>query len=118
MASMILWSTAGWILGLLCITFLADLGDMDPPRIWASKLSCELSGPTNCWFSWLVRAGYFSHIICARSSLVVSGGANNIPNSLLCLMEKLPSTRFGRGEGNGCLLLSLSYSFYSLGYAI
>src|SRR5258708_1668659 len=112
MASMIPRSTAGWILGLPCITFLADLGDMDPPRIWASKLSCELSGPTNCWISWLVRAGYFSHIICARSSLVGSGGANNIPNSLLWLMEKPPSDMFGRGKGSGCLLLCISYSFY------
>ncbi len=83
MLSMIPRSTAGWMLGSPCITFLADLGDMDPPRIWASRLSCELSGPTNHWISWSVRAGYFSHMVCIRSSLVGSGGTKDIPDSLL-----------------------------------
>ncbi len=89
MASMMPLSTTRWILGLLCMTFLANLGEIDPPHIWANRLSWEASGPTNHWISWSVRAGYFSHMVWTHSSLVGSGGMNNIPDLLLWLIEKL-----------------------------
>src|SRR5258708_8909221 len=87
-------STAGWIPGSRCITFLAARGEMDPPDIWASRLSWAESGPTNHCISWSVRVGYFLRIVWTCSSLVGSGGMNDTPNSLLWLIEKLPSDMF------------------------
>src|SRR5229473_1912516 len=112
MALMMPRSTTGWIPGSPCMTFRVDLGDIDPPRIWASRLSWELSGPTRRWISWSVRAGYFSHIVCTRSSLVGSGGTNDIPDSLLWLIEKPPSDMIDEWRGSGCLSLNVSLPFY------
>ncbi len=105
-------STAGWIPGLPCMTFRVDLGDIDPPRIWANRLSWELSGPTSHWISWSVRVGYFSRIVCTHSSLVGSGGTNDIPNSLLRLIEKPLSDMIDEWRGSGCSSLDISSPFY------
>ena len=92
--------------------FRADLGDIDPPRIWANRLSWELSGPTSRWISWSVRAGYLSHIVCTRSSLVGSGGMNDTPDSLLWLIEKPPSDMIGEWRGSGYFSFNVSSPFY------
>src|SRR5258708_10232516 len=118
MASMMPWSTAGWIPRSPCMTFRADLGDINPPHIWANKLSWELSGPTSRWISCSVRAGYFSHIVCTHSSLVGSGGTNDIPDSLLWLIEKPPSDMIDEWRGSGCLSLDVPSPFYCGGDAV
>src|SRR5258708_22616547 len=112
MALMMPRSTTGWTPRSPCITFWADLGDINPPHIWASRLSWELSGPTSHWISWLVRAEYFSRIVCICSSLVGSGGMNNIPNSLLWLIEKPPSDMIDEWRGSGYFSLDVSSPFY------
>ncbi len=64
------------------------------------------------WISWSVRAEYFSRIVCIHSSLVGSGGTNDIPDSLLWLIEKPPSDMIGEWRGSGCFSLDISSPFY------
>src|SRR5258708_6178723 len=81
--------------------FRTNLGEMAPPHIWASRLSWELSGPTNLWISWLVRARYFSCMAWAHSSLVGVGGLVDIRDPLLWLMEKPSSDMMEQWRGGG-----------------
>src|SRR5258708_37856016 len=84
-------STAGWRFSPGEM-FCANLGDRAPPRIWAKRLSWDLSGPNILCISWSVRMGYVSRRTCACSSLEGcwgEGGLVDIRDSLLVLIDPL-----------------------------